>query len=97
MLKRFKSGLLAVLIVCLLGLAAQAQGIIITMGPMGGTMYPVGAVIADMIMENIPGTNANPVVGGSITNIELVNCGECQIGHTDGIGVCCRQRRHRAL
>jgi len=82
LLKQFKSGLLAVLVVCLLGLAAQAQGIVITMGPMGGTMYPVGAVIADMIMENIPGTNANPVVGGSITNIELVNRGECQIGHT---------------
>jgi len=82
MLKRFRLGLLAILIVCLLGLSVQAAGVVITMGPMGGTMYPVGAVIADMIMENIPGTNANPVVGGSITNIELVNKGECQIGHT---------------
>ena len=35
LLKQFKSGLLAVLVVCLLGLAAQAQGIVITMGPMG--------------------------------------------------------------
>ncbi|MGI6558280.1 MAG: hypothetical protein ACOX20_04785 [Limnochordia bacterium] len=63
-----------------------------------GTMYPVGAVIADMIMENIPGTNANPVVGGSITNIELVNKRRVpNRSYHDGIGICGRQWRHRAL
>jgi uncharacterized protein len=75
--------------ICLLGMfcltASSAFGqnrIIITMGPMGGTMYPVGAAIAEMITQNIPNTTATVTVGGSITNIELVHKGERQMGHT---------------
>jgi hypothetical protein len=79
-----KIGLL-ILILGLLAVPVSAMGqakIIITMGPMGGTMYPVGAAIAEMITKNIPGTTATVTVGGSITNIELVHKGERQMGHT---------------
>lgn len=55
-----------------------------TSGPASGMTFPTGAAICEMIEENIPGSRTTVVEGASVTNIEQVNSGEAQMGHTMG-------------
>jgi TRAP transporter TAXI family solute receptor len=54
----------------------------IIMGPMGGTMYPIGALMGEIFSKNIPGLRYNVSPGGSITNIVACDSNKAQIGHT---------------
>ena len=58
------------------------QNIHIIMGPMGGTMYPIGALMGDIFSKNIPGVRSNVSPGGSITNIVACDSNKAQMGHT---------------
>jgi TRAP transporter TAXI family solute receptor len=62
--------------------AGQVKNIHIMMGPMGGTLYPVGALMADMISKNFPDVRSNVSPGGSITNIVACDTNKAQMGHT---------------
>jgi TRAP transporter TAXI family solute receptor len=61
---------------------AADQNIHIIMGPMGGTMYPIGALMGEIFSKNIPGVRSNVSPGGSITNIVACDSNKAQIGHT---------------
>ncbi len=61
---------------------AAEQNIHIIMGPMGGTMYPIGALMGDIFSKNIPGVRSNVSPGGSITNIVACDSNKAQMGHT---------------
>lgn len=58
--------------------------VIWTSGPASGMTFPTGAAVCEMIEDNIPGSRTTVVEGASITNIEKINSGEAQMGHTMG-------------
>jgi len=62
--------------------ADQPQNLHIMMGPMGGTMYPVGALMGDIFSKNLANVRTNVSPGGSITNIVACDGNKAQLGHT---------------
>jgi len=62
--------------------ADQTRGVHIMMGPMGGSLYPVGALMADMLAKNFDNLRSNVSPGGAITNITACNDNKAQLGHT---------------
>lgn len=49
-------------------------------GPMGGSWYPLGGAIAELIQKAIPGTSVSVAPGGGIANIVGVEEGKADIG-----------------
>lgn len=68
----------------ILGFAAPShaeQLITIGAAPMGGTYYPTGLALADIIAKYVPGLDARvEVTGGTIENPTLMQMGELQMG-----------------
>ena len=62
--------------------AERPTSIHFMMGPMGGSMYPVGALMGDILFQEFPNVRTNVSPGGSISNIIAVDQGSAQIGHT---------------
>ena len=60
------------------GLAAQvqAQDLTLAAGPSGGTWYPLGAALAKIIQEEVPGTRISLVNGVTVANILGTNAGQ---------------------
>jgi hypothetical protein len=48
-------------------------------GPQGGSWYPLGGAIAELLQKAIPGVNVSVLPGGGITNIKAVEEGKVQI------------------
>lgn len=69
---------------CTMGLAAPShaeQLITIGAAPMGGTYYPAGLALADIIARYVPGLDARvEVTGGTMENPTLMQMGELQMG-----------------
>lgn len=55
---------------------AQAQNITLASGPSGGTWYPLGAAIAKIIEDAIPGARVSVVNGVTVANILGTNAGQ---------------------
>jgi TRAP-type uncharacterized transport system substrate-binding protein len=55
---------------------AQAQNITLASGPSGGTWYPLGAAIAKIIEDAIPGARVSVVNGVTVSNILGTNTGQ---------------------
>ncbi len=76
--------LIAALAVCMAApLAALAQGKVdlkMMTGPMGGSWYPLGGAIAEMIQKEIPGASVSVQPGGGIANVMGVEEGKADIG-----------------
>ncbi|CAK7004486.1 MAG: hypothetical protein DELT_00175 [Desulfovibrio sp.] len=71
--------------VCTAGLAAPslAKDTLITIGaaPLGGTYYPAGIALAEIIAKYVPGLDARvEVTGGTMENPMLMQMGELQMG-----------------
>lgn len=60
----------------------ETQSIRMMMGPMGGTLYPLGATIVDIMFDNFPNIRANVTPGGAITNLVAIDEKNAQMGHT---------------
>ncbi len=69
----------AILIIMLVGCGNGDKTISITTGGTGGTYYPVGGAIAQMLTDNIEGLTVNSQVG----NASVANCGLIRDGMTD--------------
>ncbi len=48
-------------------------------GPQGGSWYPLGGAIAELLQKALPGVNVSVLPGGGITNIKAVEEGKAQI------------------
>ncbi|WP_226577278.1 TAXI family TRAP transporter solute-binding subunit [Acuticoccus sediminis] len=60
-----------------LGLApANAQNLTLASGPSGGTWYPLGAALANIIEREVPGTRVSVVNGVTVANILGTNAGQ---------------------
>lgn len=79
--------LAASLFVCSFAIPALAATFInISTGPTGGTYYPVGAGIAKIWSENVPGLKANAQSsGGTRNNIQLMEKGDAEVIFADGL------------
>jgi uncharacterized protein len=63
--------------------AQKANRISIATAGTGGSYFPIGASIADVLNKNIPGTQAKAeTTGGAAENIHLVGSGQSDIGIT---------------
>ena len=49
-------------------------------GPMGGSWYPLGGAIAEILKTSIPGMTVDVQPGAGITNIKAVEAGKADIG-----------------
>src|SRR4030043_1496281 len=65
--------LLAVLVICLmlpvLAFSQEKIDLKLMTGPMGGSWYPLGGAIAELIQKSIPGTNVSVAPGGGVANV----------------------------
>lgn len=68
-------GVVATSVLALAG-AAQAQNLTLAAGPSGGTWYPLGAALAKIIEEEVPGTRVSVVNGVTVANILGTNAGQ---------------------
>ncbi len=53
-------------------------------GPAGGSWYPLGAKIAEILQKQVPGISTSNGPGGGVGNVKDVNKGEAEIGWTYG-------------
>jgi len=53
-------------------------------GPSGGSWYPLGAKIMQVMQDEIPGIATSNTSGGGITNVKAVNGGDAEIGWSYG-------------
>jgi len=56
----------------------------IVSGPAGGSWYPLGAKIAEVVQKNVKGVSTKNTPGGGVGNVRDVNKGNAEIGWTYG-------------
>ncbi|WP_079474044.1 TAXI family TRAP transporter solute-binding subunit [Marinococcus halophilus] len=54
----------------------------LTMGAQSGSMYPIGASIGEFISGEFEGAKTSVKAGGALSNLELVESNEAQMGHS---------------
>jgi TRAP transporter TAXI family solute receptor len=80
-MKSFAKVVLAGATLALVGLPASADTFVrMVSGPSGGSWYPLGAKIMQVMQENIDGIATSNTSGGGISNILAVNGGDAEIG-----------------
>jgi uncharacterized protein len=81
---RLAAGLAAALAV---GFAAPAasQQIKLMTGPQGGSWYPLGGAIQNIIEKSIPGTSVQVLPGAGISNVVGVQTGKAELGFGNAV------------
>jgi TRAP transporter TAXI family solute receptor len=65
----------------LTGFAADADTFVrMVSGPAGGSWYPLGAKIMQVLGEEVPGISTSNTSGGGISNVKAVSGGDAEIG-----------------
>lgn len=78
-----RAALLAAPLVALGSVGAHAdQFLRMVSGPSGGSWYPLGAKIMQVMQDQIPGTATSNTSGGGISNVKAVGGGDAEIGWT---------------
>ncbi|MEW6423962.1 MAG: TAXI family TRAP transporter solute-binding subunit [Bacillota bacterium] len=63
--------------------AGKKQYISIGTAKVGGTWYPLGAGIAEVLNKNVPGLQATAEeTNGAVANVQLINDGQAEVGFT---------------
>ncbi len=70
--------------VVLAGQAAAVELRIMT-GPQGGSWYPLGGAIAEILKKEIPGTTGSVLPGAGIINIQGTESGQTEIGFGNAV------------
>ncbi|MDI6763022.1 MAG: TAXI family TRAP transporter solute-binding subunit [Thermodesulfobacteriota bacterium] len=76
----FGFGLIIFLMAPYLALGQEKVDIKMMTGPMGGSWYPLGGAIAELIQKNIPGSMVSVSPGAGIANVVGVEEGKTDIG-----------------
>jgi TRAP transporter TAXI family solute receptor len=81
MMKALAKTILVAAPLALAGVPASADTFVrMVSGPSGGSWYPLGAKIMQVMQENIDGIATSNTSGGGISNILAVNGGDAEIG-----------------
>jgi len=76
----FKAALVAVPM-AVAGYAANADTFVrMVSGPAGGSWYPLGAKIMQVLGDEVPGISTSNTSGGGISNVKAVDGGDAEIG-----------------
>src|SRR5512134_2629339 len=70
--------------VILAGQAVAGELRIMT-GPQGGSWYPLGGAIAEILKKEVPGTTASVLPGVGIINIQGTESGQTEIGFGNAV------------
>ncbi|MGQ0522697.1 MAG: TAXI family TRAP transporter solute-binding subunit [Betaproteobacteria bacterium] len=76
---RFASTL-AIACAAAMSMPAAAQQLKMMTGPQGGSWYPLGGAIQNIIEKNVPGTNMQVLPGAGISNVLGVQTGKAELG-----------------
>ena len=86
---RRKRGMAYLVVGLFLGLPlagqAAASELRIMTGPQGGSWYPLGGAIAEILKKEIPGTTASVLPGAGIINIQGTESGQTEIGFGNAV------------
>ena len=64
---------------------ARAVDLRIMTGPQGGSWYPLGGAIAEILKKEVPGTAASVLPGAGIINIQGTESGQTEIGFGNAV------------
>ena len=80
MQKLFKIAVAAAPLVLFSSAVSGEQFVRMVSGPAGGSWYPLGAKISEVLGKNVPGIATSNGPGGGVSNVLDVNKGEAEIG-----------------
>ncbi len=84
-MKRLAKILIALAPLVLVGTGAGAESFVrMVSGPAGGSWYPLGAKIAEVLGKKVPGISTSNGPGGGVGNVKDVNKGNAEIGWSYG-------------
>lgn len=67
-------------LVVIAGAVQADQFVRMVSGPSGGSWYPLGAKIMQILEKNIDGISTSNTSGGGVSNVKAVNSGDAEIG-----------------
>jgi TRAP transporter TAXI family solute receptor len=77
--------LVAAAVACAFAAPAAAQQIKLMTGPQGGSWYPLGGAIQNIIEKNVPGTSVQVLPGAGISNVKGVQAGKAELGFGNAV------------
>lgn len=87
MRKCFKTGLIAtgLLIGAAAAAPASAQQLKLMTGPQGGSWYPLGGAIQNIIESNVDGVSVQVLPGAGISNVKGIQAGKAHLGFGNAV------------
>ncbi|OFZ86981.1 MAG: C4-dicarboxylate ABC transporter substrate-binding protein [Betaproteobacteria bacterium RIFCSPLOWO2_12_FULL_62_58] len=82
---RFEKALGATIVALAFAAPAAAQQMKMMTGPQGGSWYPLGGAIQNIIEKAIPGTSMQVLPGAGISNVIGVQTGKADLGFGNGV------------
>jgi hypothetical protein len=64
---------------------ASAETIRLMTGPQGGSWYPLGGAIQNIVENNVDGVNVQVLPGAGIANVKAVEAGKVQMGFANSV------------
>ena len=89
-MKLLTNTLLATVAATALAGAAQAQDIKLMTGPQGGSWYPLGGAIKNIVEKAVPGTSMQILPGAGIANVKAVDGGKADLGFANSVSTVSR-------
>jgi uncharacterized protein len=80
-----RSALLAGAALLIAGGTADAQQIRLMTGPQGGSWYPLGGAIKNIVENNVQGTSVQVLPGAGIANVKGIESGRADIGFGNSV------------
>jgi len=68
-----------------LGVSAQAADLKLMTGPQGGSWYPLGGAIKNIVEKAVPGTSMQILPGAGIANVKAVDGGKADLGFANSV------------
>ncbi|HET7410926.1 MAG TPA: TAXI family TRAP transporter solute-binding subunit [Paracoccaceae bacterium] len=64
---------------------ASAEQLMLMTGPQGGSWYPLGGAIQNIVKNNMPDTSIQVLPGGGIANVKAVDAGKADIAFANSV------------
>src|SRR3546814_10915399 len=68
-----------------LGVSAHAADLKLMTGPQGGSWYPLGGAIKNVVEQNMSGTTMQILPGAGIANVKAIESGKADLGFANSV------------
>lgn len=68
-----------------MGVSAQAADLKLMTGPQGGSWYPLGGAIKNIVEKSMPGTSVQVLPGAGIANVKAIESGKADFGFANSV------------